>query len=1014
MKLRKNKSPVWLSEVVQETLSIEYPELINLNIHESKLEKAKQNIPNSVRWAVIIFVLGLLLNEFFIWQGWIFSTYNLDSQRAADILASSIEYLAGLVGIILPIIFIIVEIVSKDKGIGSLVHIYLEKMELTRTTIFALILLAIEVAFMTIFRADIIKYSPFFLYFISLITLLNLSVIFETGKIIVTLPHTLSSNFLVETLSEQLTSEIRRSRKFEILYRKSQIINLHELQKLEISTPQPKHQQPQNTFKLHAIRSGVIEDIKLTALGKFAQHVKSISDETIFITKLVNDSIQEDETIAFIPLHLKEHTNELQKNLNSIFKLGKAKDESSTNESVKALLKQVKQTTEVAIREENKLFFDQLMSVYQQIFELKDDLPLPSYTNPNNWQFRSWMANQIIVLHLRDFVKISARSKNQEFISSLSFEIRKIIGSMIQNSQVTIDEHLWGMLNLYEEMYYFSFNHNESGISLSYEGLTQTIIDYEWIYSLNQSHKFQAVQNQIDILDMILGVLSRILLQAFKNEDLNTFKTLLNRMKPDELLAHLPFSYSREIITQREEGNPSTSSGQDEINEQIRAIQLKQGIQNHVEKFFTDLIVTLASYAVESYENGEIKAAYLNDLLDALNPYLPPDEKIIEVCKNLIDPERRRFLTIFHRRPDTKQMYSINDESKIYLFFCLHGMSHLQKGAPKTTISINLEHKLSRITDTCTRIANDSSKWLQTSFFIGLNTEDLSKLSQQWLSSIKKLIHRWQIEQDDLIIKSDLDTDKLMTFKKAYSEAVKEAQYNNGYKKLLGTYSHVNSENPSAKPKYYTDHYREKKLFTKFHEDNNDLQLRDLAKWYGMGVVNSSEEAWFQTLINKSKSLSTQKKWNNLRPYFERAINRFNENNYQISCLFVPNNSQNFEWFRDTPDFIELDRSEIAEEPLEFKGVYKNIQIYEYRSYGEEQFILALDLEKAIQFHIGKPVSKISPLNKKEIQHFLQDNPDKSQKDALLKISIKVSQPFNIEVLDRNAIYRMKIKLPIQ
>lgn len=208
MKLFKRESSIWLSEIVQQDFRKQYPQFDLKKIQVSRWKRVLQNFPLSFRLAFAVFALGIIMNSFFLAQGWVLSTYELNSQGAYEIVASSLEYLAGLVGIVLPIILIVVEFVSRDKSASSLVDLYLEKTTLKTTTYWALGLLGFEAIFLTVFRTNIIKPSQILFSIVFLFTLLNLATIFETGKTIWNLRNSLNSTFLTTTLASKLTAEI--------------------------------------------------------------------------------------------------------------------------------------------------------------------------------------------------------------------------------------------------------------------------------------------------------------------------------------------------------------------------------------------------------------------------------------------------------------------------------------------------------------------------------------------------------------------------------------------------------------------------------------------------------------------------------------------------------------------------------------------------------------------------------------------------------------------------------------
>lgn len=1016
MKSRTNEFPNWLSEVTEQIFRTEYPSLASLKSQDGWHDKIKF-IPKSFWFVMAIFVLFVTLNEFFIGQGIVLSTYNLDSQRAADILASSLEYLAGLVGIVLPIILIIVEFVSKDKGTSSLVDIYLEETNLKRTAIWALIFLATEAIFMAIFRAEInfIARPEWLLYLIFLFTLLNIAVIYETGKTIWDLRRSLSDRFLVETLITTLTSKIRLSQKAEVLYRLSHINSLKFYEQFGLDKS-PYGYQPQNTFPIYSTSSGIIEDVHLNNLNEFAQLIKA-SSEKAFISKSAYDSIQENEAIAYIPSNLGGNGAELslQEALNKSFKIRKdAKSSSNVNDSIKTLLEQVKYTTETAIRDENKIFFDDLMSVYQQIFILGVGLPIPPSTFwLNDFVFRGWSANQIAIRHMEDFIEVAARSRSREFIDSLSGDIFRISSSMIQNSNVVVDSNLSQVLGLYVTMYIFSHEFdNKLGKSRSYFYLTRYIVDHIWSSSLEKSFKdLQVVNNHYEIFRNILGSLTRILKEALVLDDLDTFKDLLKFMHPSELLAnfYLDQTCHREYYQLSKELEEVPENEKKIVEEQIEALRLVEGIQANTQKFFNQFVILAASYTCELFEQDKISFVQFEKRLAPLEPYFLPVEQTIEICSDLVKDDNLRGWGVFSLHPDTKRTYSPNDEGKIFLFCCLRGMSLLKNTEIHTTLSLNLEHQLQRIKETSDRLVENSSRWSRTSFFLGLD-DDYSEVENRWLTLIDDINLRWQEGRKNQIRDSELDPKKLEVFSEAVENAIELAS-KNSYRELLKSYGKIT---PFTNSNKQIQNWRigEKEYFTPLYEDIG--YAKALGEMYGNSIVRGGDNQLIHFWIQESRNLPTRKDWKNFQPYFDCAVNKFNGLEFKVSCFFVSESRNLFRWLQSTPGFVEHYRLDIPEKLPMLKGFYNNIPVFSYFPQNDtEQYILVLDLEKAVQLIIGDINTEIRTLTEEEIRQKIINDTSKSREESLLLISVRVNQLFDIELLDRNAIARMKLKLPI-
>ncbi len=1013
MMSRKNESPIWLSEIVQQAIHDDYPQLAPLKTHNGLKEQILQNFPHIFRVALIVFLLSLSFNELFVWRGWIFSTYALNAQQAADILASSLEYLAGLVGIVLPIILIIVEFVSKDKGTNSLVDIYLDKTNLKTTAIAALVLLAIEVSFMTVFRASIIIHPKWIFYLILLFTLLNLAMIFETGRTIWNLRKSLSNRFLIDTLSDKLKKEIQWSQKIEVEHRLKRIANLNTYHFLVLDRIHHTS-QPDNTFPVYATQTGVIKDIQLSKLGKFALLVRTSSGKAT-MTKLVDDSIQNGDVIAYISSDIDEHAMELQKILNESYQIGEDNEDSNINDEIKTLMLQVKQIVETSIRDENKVFFDELMSVYQQIFELSIGLPFPPSTEPlGDIFFRGWTANQLAIRHMEDFIRTAARSHQQRFMGSLSYDIFKIASSMIQSSNIVISGNLSDVLGLYVFMYIYSYDHkNTLGINRSYFYLTQEI-DWVWSRSIETSHdNVQSVQNYRAILHSIMETLARIIYHAFMNNDQETFRVLLDKIHKDEFLARFhPERYLSQIYTLQQNLENTPEHKREALIKQIDALRLIRAIPTYVQDFFDDLILLATSYLFESYEKDEITPVQLEETFSILAKHFPSIRESIIAFGKL--NERRLTLAggIFNRYPDTKQAFFSDDQDKFYLFYCLRGMAYVGSDDFSnddfyTNLSVDTRYQLPKIEETCSRIIANSTKWIKTPIFLIIDS-GLSELAQKWIDLNKDIADKWLKKREDQIINSILDADKKRGFTEAVAQSISETSKGN-FVNLLERNDKVFICSDLEKP-IQRWQFIQKEYFTQLYPDDN--YARDIGMQYGSSIINFVEKYLLQDWIDRSRFVPSRKSWENLQPYFDQIINRFNEKGYQLSYFLIPTNRHSYRWLTATPDFVPQYQVEQVDKLPKLKGYYKDIPILEYFLRNDSQeLLLALDITQACKIEIGKLSTEIRDITEDEIERRLENNLSETKRDVLLLTSVKASQSFNIEVLDRDAIVRMKIKL---
>lgn len=286
---------------------------------------------------------------------------------------------------------------------------------------------------------------------------------------------------------------------------------------------------------------------------------------------------------------------------------------------------------------------------------------------------------------------------------------------------------------------------------------------------------------------------------------------------------------------------------------------------------------------------------------------------------------------------------------------------------------------------------------------------DLAELAQKWIQLNKEIAQRWQINYEDQIINSDPDVNKIKTFTEGIEQAIQEGG-KASFRVLLDRFGQLNvCDNLEKQIQLW--HFIERKYFVELYEDDN--YARELGKNYGFGIVRTGDIALIQFCVSHSRDLPTRKDWKGLQLYFDRAIERLSSKNYKLSCFFVPHHFELYDWLANIPDFTRQYEATVLEELPSYRGSYKGYPVYDYvPDSNATHYILAIDLEKALRLNIGKPVTEIRNIKPEEIQQALSNNPEKNKKEFLLSVSVKASQPFDFDLLDREAILRMKLKLP--
>jgi hypothetical protein len=253
-----------------------------------------------------------------------------------------------------------------------------------------------------------------------------------------------------------------------------------------------------------------------------------------------------------------------------------------------------------------------------------------------------------------------------------------------------------------------------------------------------------------------------------------------------------------------------------------------------------------------------------------------------------------------------------------------------------------------------------------------------------------------------------LDVNKELIFVETVKQTIQE-ESKNSFQHLLERHGRVVTCS-QVENRMQVWHFVQKEYFTELYPDEHNS--REIGRQYGNGIVRSIDACLIQSWISNSRYLPTRKDWTNFQPYFDRAIDRFDENNYQLSCFLVPNNRHLYTWLRNTPGFVEQYQVEIEGKLPMLEGFYNDIPVFEYYPDDNEQhFLLAVDLDKALRLKIGNPRTEIRNLTEGEIKRRLDNDPNETRRNILLLVSAKASQPFDLEVLERDAIVRMKLKL---
>jgi len=1015
MSKTKRQGPSWLSEQVRAESQQRYPKLASPKLVHRVREKLAGFVPKSVFIALLIFVVGLGLNEFCVSRGWILATYNLSPESSADILANSLEYIAALVGIVLPVVLLIVEFVGREAS--SVIDVYLDEIGIKGTAILALSVLGLEALAMWITRSSIVSHPKTLFYIIYLLMLLNLSVLFETGLAIWRVRRSVSSAFLVHALLTRLTNEIRASQRGEAEYRLSRLahadwcVSLNLRRILSLS-------QPQGTVAICSPVSGVIQDVHKPHFTQFGEALQSrVAGEPpakAYIMKLIGDFVSEGEILAYVSVEEGDRIEELERALARSLKI---KEPSAKGSDISRLLTQVKQMAETAVREQNGALFNELLGVYSHIFSLGIGLPVPPSVEWVPDLFRGWNVSATAVFHLRDLVEAAAMNKSHRFVSALAYEIAGVAKAMIAHSAESVDESLRDVLGLFVTLYFFSREcENELGVERSFHFLAGDMVSRTWTLCLrNTREDLQAVKNLLGVLRLILFTLSDLLHSMIGQRDVNNIKTLLHRMQPAELLAsfHLVGPLAQQRFSLLQELRDLPEDQREERRTQLEALSLCESIPQNVSRFFAELVFVAASYVVEGYDRDDIDAAQLEPLLRVIKPHLGPFAQSLTLFSDLVRGPSSFAWSRFHRHPDTRRFFWADDEGKYYLFYCLHGIETLAPDQVQGKFpAVDLRHQLPRIEKTCERVVASADKWTG---ILEFSPSELSERVEEFVTLNKQISERWQLERENRIIKADLDPDKVAAFVEAVEDILKT--HPSSLRRLLELHGKVTecARLPSATTggRFEKIRLKEKEFFTALYEDVEFV--RQLGLQYGLGLVRAEDYQIVAKWMAKGRSLRTKKDWRTLEPYLEKALARFEETDHRASLILTSSNLQ-YEVFSCTPNFAnryEVDVENIPEfRDFNIRGFYKEIPIVQWGFEQDTPHILVIDLERASKLEVERPTIEVGLLSESERRKILERSPNRTERELQLSVSVKVTEKAKATVLDRNAVLKLKLKLP--
>jgi hypothetical protein len=1008
--LSELKKISWLSEWIRAEITRRYPQLVPKSWHHRMVSRLRTYIHLPMVWAFFAFGLFFLANEAFLAKGIVFTTFN--TRDLNDILGSFVDALAAMLGIVIPLVILVIEFLGRDSN--DVIDIYLDRTEIKRTALSALIVLAIHILLKLIIGMEIAKIEGFYFYITVLLLMLNLAVLFNVGVALNKARQSLNNDFFIQAFLERVTRDIRENQREEVERRYSRIFQMNVSGILELhrslSSEIPSHMS-QNTILLRALRSGVITDIHIQKWIEFGQSLKVRLRDNVavkgYIVKFIGDFVSKGDPIAYVASNdEQENTRVLQIKLNHSLRIGKKI--SSTGTDVSRLLRHLKIKTRLAIKEEDDELFDQFLDVYLNIFGLGLELPAPPSDSLIPQLFSGWNVIATIVFHLEDVIDTAAQSQNDYFIRGLTYRLSSVIEAIIERSDIHISESLQDILRLFSTVYFRSKQYNnETGVNRSFYYLTGDTIDHVWMGKFEHVYKKkEALDNLKRLLFAIFNTLVEIARLMIDYGDSDKLRALLNRLQPDEFLARF-YSIAQPIENEKWELEwklrDATQVELSSFTAQLEVLNSALNIKQDISSGFNQFIFVAASYIAEKYANDEIDLRRTIELWTILRPYFVPFNQLVVLFSKLVQSEGLAWHS-FHRHPDTKHAFFPDDEAKFYLVYCLRGLELLAGGKISEDLpSLELQFQLPRLETVCNAITQDFNRWSPVLEPI----QDISTLTNQFIDLNKQIAEKWQFEREQQIIKAPLDPVKVSVFEEAFYETRNKTP---SLRIFLEQRERVlyGAKFPGKKILGFNQRGHNKECFTSLYLDLN--YAKQLGVQYSNLLISTENNLLVSAWLKKARFLPTLKDWQTLEPYVERAFAHMHVRGYQIDLIIVPSGIK-YEFFQNTPKFVNVHNTEVPDSLPHLRGLYEKIPVLEWPAHLNEN-ILFVDTKKASWLDIEYVKVELKPLPDDEIKRILEKDPNCSEKQLHLSIWVKISEKARVRLLDAKAVARLPIKLP--
>jgi hypothetical protein len=579
------------------------------------------------------------------------------------------------------------------------------------------------------------------------------------------------------------------------------------------------------------------------------------------------------------------------------------------------------------------------------------------------------------------------------------------VSLVVFHSESHVTGSLTDILGLFNTIYHYSARYdNQRGRHVAYSYLTGDDFERVWTHKLQNSYDDpEAVSNLKSILSTVLYALAKTISSTLEFRNVSDLKTLLNRLNPDEFLSGFDMAVQSirelqlDVEWQLRQGQPeSDPTLLEQYETLLEALNTKQEMGDYFER----LTFVVTSFVFESYQIGEIDQAQAIKYREVLRSYLLPFDRLVKMFTQLVE-SGRSYWTFFYRHPDTKRVFSPDDEAKFYLLYCLRGIELVALDQiPKTLPVEDIQFRLERIEQVCTELVAKSDRWIP---LIG-GVSDFAEHSKKFVDINRRIAEEWGLRKEERIIASALDPAKTATFQSAF-DTHRNSQPS--LRRLLEVHERVTigREIPSRRL-FEVNRLAPKEYFTELYDDLN--YARELAQLCSQAILDAENKVIVSGWLNKARTVPSRKKWQSIQPYADRAFAKLREDGFEPGLIIVPT-SIRYEFFRRAASYADAHAVSVEPSLPHLQGTYAGIPVLTW--YEEKEFMLVIDVTEVSMLEIEYVDREIRPVTDKIVSDMIEKNPTQDEQKLKLSVWVVAREKAQLRILGKKAIVKLRIKL---